>query len=78
MNRKILGFLFVCMSLFSRAQDATNSGGPEMADRFRQEGKIYVVITVIAIIFLAIVCLLLYIERKLKKIENKVNSIESK
>lgn len=73
MIKKVLGLLLICVSLVSQAQQMVMSNGPQMADTFREEGKIYVVISVISIIFLALVGFLIYIERKLKKIENKVN-----
>lgn len=74
MIKKILSLLFICVSLFSQAQQMVLSNdGPQMADTFREEGKIYVVIAVIAIVFLSLVGFLIYIERKLKKIENQVN-----
>lgn len=43
--------------------------GPEMADTFRSEGKIYVVITVISIIFICLIGYLVYIDMKLRKLE---------
>lgn len=46
---------------------------PEMADVFRADGKIYVVIAVMALVFISVVILLLIIERRLKKLENKFN-----
>jgi len=44
---------------------------PEMADKFRSDGKIYVVIAVLSIIFTCIIAYLIYIDFKLKKIEKK-------
>jgi hypothetical protein len=73
MIKKILSLMFICVSLLSQAQQVIISSEPQMADMFREEGKIYVVISVISIIFLALVVFLVYIERKLKKIEDKVN-----
>ncbi len=70
MIKRVFTFLFVLISFFASAQS------PQMADTFREEGKIYVVISVIAIIFLAIVCFLIFIERKLKKIEDELKSHE--
>ena len=49
-----------------------------MADAFRADGKIYIVISVIAIIFLSIVVFLIAIERKLKKLENQIERKELK
>ena len=54
-------------------QNALNvaSSQPKMADTFRSEGKIYVVITVISIIFICLIGYLIYIDMKLRKLENK-------
>ncbi|REJ82548.1 MAG: CcmD family protein [Bacteroidetes bacterium] len=41
----------------------------DMADRMRSEGKIYVVVAVLSIIFIGILAYLLLIENKLKKLE---------
>jgi len=43
----------------------------EMADAFRSSGKIYVVITVIVIIFVGLAIYLFSIDRRLKKIEKE-------
>lgn len=71
MIKKILSLMFLLSVLFSSAQE--NATGPQMADNFRSEGKIYVVITVIAIVFAALVVFLIAIERKVKKIEKQIN-----
>lgn len=47
----------------------TNS--PQMADTFRSEGKIYVVVLVLAIVFACLATYLIIIDRKLKKLEEK-------
>ena len=49
----------------------SNANGVEMADTFRSEGKIYVVITVISIIFMCLIGYLIYIDMKLRKLEKK-------
>lgn len=67
MTKKIFSLLFLCVVFFSNAQNST----PEMADTFRQNGKIYVVITVLAMIFIALVIYLVVLDRKLKKLEDK-------
>lgn len=41
----------------------------EMADSFRSSGKIYVVITTIAIVFIGLAIFLFSIDRRLSKIE---------
>lgn len=73
MSKRVLGLMFICISLLSQAQQMVVDNAPQMADVFREEGKIYVVIAVIALIFLSLLVFLLYIERKLKKIEKQIN-----
>ncbi|GLR16290.1 CcmD family protein [Portibacter lacus] len=43
-------------------------------DFFRSIGKIYVVVGVMVITFIGITCFLIYIDRKIKKIENEISS----
>lgn len=70
MNRIIYLIVFVLSTLFASAQEAAVSAEPAMADAFRSEGKIYVVIAVLAIIFLCLIGYLIYIDLKLRKLEN--------
>ena len=69
MNNKII--LFVISLLFPFLGKAQSATAPQMADTFRSEGKIYVVITVISIIFICLIGYLTYIDMKLRKLENK-------
>jgi preprotein translocase subunit SecG len=66
--------LILFLSLIAQAQDSA----PQMADKFREDGKIYIVIAVIAMIFAAIVIFLTLLERKLKKIETRINELDKK
>lgn len=68
MLKKLFTLLFVLVSVIANAQDTT----VEMADGFRAEGKIYVVITVLGIVFACIVGILLFLERKLSKLEKEI------
>lgn len=70
MIKRILSFLFLMLAGITSAQNSE----PQMADTFRQEGKIYVVITVIGMIFIALVIFLVILERKLKKLETKIKN----
>ncbi|MCB9288728.1 MAG: CcmD family protein [Lewinellaceae bacterium] len=45
----------------------------EEADFMRSTGKIYVVAAVIVAIFIGIVLFLIYLDRKLTKLENQIN-----
>ena len=50
------------------------SSEPQMSDSMRADGKIWIVICVIAIIFISLAAFMLYIERKVKKIEDQLNN----
>jgi CcmD family protein len=66
---KVLTVLFVLMVnplLF--AQDA------EMADVMRSEGKIYVVVAIILVIFLGLIGFLVFTDRKVSKLEKRLGS----
>lgn len=71
MTRVSLSVLFTFLMLFSKAQGVASE--PQMADRLRADGKIYIVITVIAIIFAAIIVFLTALDRKIKKLEDQLN-----
>jgi CcmD family protein len=67
--RKIL-FLALLLSAYISAF-AQKSQQVEMADVMRSSGKIYVVISVIVIIFTGLAIYLFSIDRRLKKIEKE-------
>ncbi|OAQ40657.1 CcmD family protein [Pedobacter psychrophilus] len=58
-----LSMMFISAILF--AQDSKI----EMADELRNSGKIYVVVTVMLLLFLAFIIYLFTIDKRLKKIE---------
>ncbi|MDP1803270.1 MAG: CcmD family protein [Bacteroidota bacterium] len=72
MIKRILTLVFLLSALFSSAQETVSS--PEMADTFRSDGKIYIVITVIGMIFVALVIFLMVLERKVSKLEKQINN----
>jgi len=59
----------VLMLLANTAIFAQQTNDVEMADAMRSSGKIYVVITTIAIIFVGLAIYLFTIDRRLKKLE---------
>ena len=64
--KKILGvFTLLFISSFLFAQDTS----VEMADKFRSSGKIYVVVAVMALLFIAFIIYLFTIDKRLKKLE---------
>ena len=56
-------------SFFMRLANAQSSAG----DFMRSMGKMYVVVAVILAVFIGIVLFLVYLDRRLTKIENQIN-----
>ncbi len=69
MNRYITAFLLCLTTIAGMAQPQ----GAPMADLFRENGKIYVVIAVIAVIFICLLIFMVYLERKLRSLEKKLD-----
>ena len=67
MIKRLFILLFSLLSITLSAQEQ-----PAMADAFRANGKINVVIGVLVMIFVAIIVFLIVLERKLKKLEDKL------
>jgi hypothetical protein len=65
MKRMINSFLLALLPFLGMAQDV------EMAEVMRSNGKIYVVVGVIAIIFVGLIVYLISIDFRLKKIEKE-------
>jgi len=74
MIKKLLFIFLTFISILSQAQE---SNGPEMADSWREDGKIYVVIAVMSTIFACVIIYLAVIERKLKKLEDELKNKNS-
>ncbi len=65
----LLSFLFILSgNLFAQTAD-----GVTMADKLRADGKIWVVVAVVAIVFAGIAINMLRIDFRLKKIEKDLN-----
>ncbi|RYU91020.1 CcmD family protein [Emticicia agri] len=64
--KKIIAFLtltlLISTNLFAQQE-------VEMADKMREDGKIWVVVAVIAVVFLGIISYLVLLDRKISKIE---------
>ena len=66
----ILLFIFQALSIPLWAQDTAKP--VEMADKFRADGKIYVVIAVVIIILLGLVWYVARLDRKIGKFEKEL------
>ncbi len=70
--RKITIIIFLVINTISIFAQTSNDE-VEMADLMRSNGKIYVVVAVIAIIFTGIIVYLINLDRKISKIEKRLN-----
>lgn len=69
MAKKTLSTIFLLLAAIS-----TTFADVEMADTMRANGKIYVVVVVLATIFAGIFAYLVYLDRKIAKLENEKQS----
>ena len=67
--RKFFAILFSCLFLSANAQ-------VEMADKFRGEGKIYVVLSIILIILAGFFFLLFKLDNRTKRLEDELKGKE--
>jgi uncharacterized iron-regulated membrane protein len=77
MNKVIFTVLFLVLYVFGNAQGLSENT-TQMADTFRDDGKIYVVIAVIGLIFFSIVAFLIYLERKVARLEKILRTEDKK
>jgi hypothetical protein len=69
MNKLTAIVTFLIAFLFSYVSSAQQ---PEMADAMRSEGKIYVVVAILLIIFTGMIVYLVMLDRKVTRIEKKL------
>jgi CcmD family protein len=67
-KQTFFGILCFCLYAMASAQTET----VEMADALRSNGKIYNVVVVLSVVFIGIALYLFYIDRKVKKLEDKL------
>ncbi len=66
----LAGLLLLSQNLMAQQPVAD---GVEMADRLRADGKIWVVVAVIATVFAGIIVYLVRLDRQISKLEKEVN-----
>lgn len=71
--KKFIFILFLMLSTFISEGIAQNV---EMADGLRSSGKIYVVVSVLCIIFVGIVIYLMSLDSKLSKLKKEVEQLK--
>ena len=72
-KKLLLTICFAILITVLKAQDKANE--PEMANTFRSNGKIYVVVAVILTIFAGIVIYLVRLDRKMSRIEKQSHQV---
>ena len=65
----LITLLFISTTMF--AQDTT-ANDPEMADRLYADGRIYLVVAVVATIFAGIIVYLINLDSKISKLEKQL------
>jgi hypothetical protein len=66
--KKIISFIITLLTSFNLfAQEEV-----QMADQMRADGKIWVVVGVIAVVFVGIIAYLVLLDRKIRKIEKNL------
>lgn len=64
----LFSLIFLCNTIGAQTADSTSL--------MRSDGKLYVVVGVIVMIFIGIVLFLIYLERKLTSLENQIKTNE--
>lgn len=66
--------LFIILAQIQAFAAEAESQTPDMATGLRSSGKIYVVVLVLATIFAGILAFLIYLERRVKRLEQDIQS----
>jgi CcmD family protein len=75
---KIFKNIFMLALIVLSANAFAQDNQPEMATGLYQSGKIYVVVTILSIIFIGITCYLIMLDRKISKLEKEINEGKGK
>lgn len=72
--RLVLGLVLSLLLPAGQALAQAAAAGPEMADTLHQNGKIYVVVAVIAVVLAGLLVYLIALDRKLTRLEKEVHA----
>lgn len=70
MTKKLSLSALICL-VFALSVNAQPGGSVEMADALREDGKIYVVVLIIVLLFLGITGYLIRLDRKISQLEKR-------
>ena len=69
--KALKSLLFIISLMLLRVNNLFAQSEPEMADQFRADGKIYVVVTVIVLVFAGLAFWLFRLDRRIRNMENE-------
>ena len=72
-----LSLIFMALLALPSLLIAQSESGIDMAETMRSDGKIYVVILVVAIVFTGLVVFAFNSDRKISKLEKEIKSLKS-
>jgi hypothetical protein len=75
--QKRLSLILMALLALPSLLFAQGEGGIDMAETMRSEGKIYVVILVVVIVFSGLVIFAINSDRKISKLEKEIKSLKS-
>jgi len=76
--KKLLAILTLFISTVLTSFGQSESNGPEMADKLRENGMFYIVVGVLLIILLGLLIYVIVVDRKISKLEQEVKSQDKK
>ena len=68
LGNRLFCLLLLLISVLGFSQNA------EMADTMRSEGKIYVLVSIIAVVLTGLIAYLVYLDRKTARLEEKIRN----
>lgn len=75
MKRLLLLVVTIVLTAVNSMAQIADDTSVEMAEQMRAEGKIYVVVAVVLIIFIGMILYLVTLDRKISKLEKEKGSI---
>ncbi len=79
-RRILVSIVAMLLLLINNTMAMAQENGPaaiDMADRMRSEGKIYVVVVVVAIVFTGLIIFAIRSDRKISSLEREIKSLKS-
>lgn len=75
MKRTLLFIIFIVATTINTLAQAVDNDQVEMAEQMRADGKIYVVVAVVLVVFIGLILYLISIDRKISRLEKEKASL---